>query len=356
MNLHSPPPAPILPLRPPSAGYVGGDRHSDRADADAQVTIVKHADPAQTPPTSNRTRSSTSERPIESSTQDLMDISSSDEEEGEITDNWQQETTDETAAFEREQGDTDEQLRKISTDSITTGDSSNSRRQLSSLSLQNEDPPDANQLVPSVDHTVKSPSPKAQIQGTSQILTMVGDDSKEPVDSPRPSLVTGSQSDEPLGAEVSEDSSDLADSEIYEPPEPIATASTELDQPNTPPLSPVLANATSQIEKEKHLNLAAAQGAASASATFQTVEIPSAVEPVKVRSLLKPTFAQSAHILVGCNLGSTTEDRTLCPLREPFEAVQGISISSKIYLRSPWWISIHDIQSQHQRRYANLSV
>lgn len=225
-----------------------------------------------------------------------MDISSSSEEEGEITNNLQQEVTEATTTCQTEQGNTDEQLIKASRDSVSTQNGYSRSRQLSNLSFEAGNPPDASQRIPSVDHTVKSPSTKVQAQGTTQMLTMVRDVPRKPVDSPRQSGEAESSSDKPLESEVSEDSSDSADSETYEPPEPIATASAESGQPTTPSLSPVLTNATSQVEKGKDVNPTAAQEILSTNATFQTVEMPSTVEPVKVRTRFLPTLARSAHI------------------------------------------------------------
>lgn len=255
------------------------------------ATTVKQPDAEQVPATSNGSRSSTSELPVEQIAQDLMDISSNSEEEGEITNNLQQEMTDETTAYEVEHGDTDEQLKKGSIYSTTSRDDYSRSRQLSSLSVQDGNTLDASQLIPPISPTVKSSPTKTQTQGASQILTKVEDVPTEPVDSPRESLEAGSPSNKPLEPEVIEDSSDLADSDIYEPPEPIATASTETAKPDTPPLSPVLADATSQVEKEKDLTPIAVQGRLSTSAAFETVEISSTVASIKVRARLLLTLA-----------------------------------------------------------------
>jgi len=343
--LLSPPPPHIAPLQPPSADYVDDAGLSERAMSESQATTVEHADTEQAPAASKGSRSSTSESPVEQSARDLMDISSSSEEEGEIINNLQQEKTDATTTYKTEQRNTDEQLTNGSIDSIITQDGYSRSQPLLNLSRQDRNPSDVSQLVPSVDHTVKSPSPKAQTQGSGQILNMIGDVPKDPVDSSRQLIGAGSLSDNPLEPEVFEDSSDHTDSEIYEPPEPIATASTELRQPTTLPLSPVLFNATSHVENEQDLTPNVTQGTLSTGAAFQAVELPSSVEPVQVRTRLLPTLARFAHLLVGCKLSNTTEERTLSPLREPVEAIQGISLSSEIYLRCCGWISFHDVQS-----------
>ena len=282
---------------------------------------MEKAEAEHAPATSNGSRSSTSDLPVEQTAPGLMDISSSSDEEGEITNNMQQEMTDETKASEIEQWDTDEQPTKGSIDSTTTPDDYNRSRQLSSLSFQEENPPDTSQHAPSVEYPVKSPSTKAQLPGSSQMLTRVGDVPKVPVDSPRQSLEAENPAPKPLEPEVFEDSSDLADSEIYEPPEPIATASTESRKPSTPPLSPVVANATAQFEGKEVPPPTTAQRTMSTSAEFQTIEMPGTVEPVKVRTRLLLTRAHVTDMLVGCKLSNATEDRTLCPLREPTEAI-----------------------------------
>jgi ATP-dependent exoDNAse (exonuclease V) alpha subunit len=78
-----------------------------------QATVIDHGDTKQAPATSNGSPSITSEQPVEQSAQDLLDISSSSEEEGEITNNLQQEVTEATTTCETEHGNTDEQLTKL---------------------------------------------------------------------------------------------------------------------------------------------------------------------------------------------------------------------------------------------------
>lgn len=308
MNLLPPPPPHIAPLQPPSADYVGDAGLSERANSESQATTVEHEDTGQAPAASKGSRYSTSESPVEQSAQDLMDISSSSEEEGEIINNLQQEMTDATTAYKTEQGNTDEQLTNGSIESPINQDGYSRSQQLLNLSRQDRNPPDASRLVPSVDQTVISPSPKAQTEWSGQILNMIGDVPKEPVDSSRQPIEAGSLSDNPIEPEVLEDSSDHADSEIYEPPEPIATASTELRQPTTPPLSPVLSKATPHVENEEGLTPTVTQGTLSTSAALQTVDLPGSVEPVQVRTRLPHTMARFTHLPVGCKLSNTIED------------------------------------------------
>lgn len=297
MKSPSPPPPHTGPLQPLAlADSVADAAIVERTDPESLATIVKQPDAEQAPAPSNGSRSSTSELPVEQIAQDLMDISSNSEEEGEITNNLQQEMTDETTAYETEQGDTDEQLTKGSIYSTTRDDYSRSRR-VSSSSAQEGNPLDASQLIPPISHTVKSSSMKTQTQGASQILTKVEAVPTEPVDSPREPREGGSPSNEPHEPEVFEDTSDLADSDIYEPPEPIATASTETGKPDTPPLSPVLANATSLVEEEKELTPTAVQGRLSTSAAFETVEISSTVDSIKVRARFLPTLASICSLI-----------------------------------------------------------
>ena len=345
METLSPPLPQIIPLQPPFAAYDDDAGLGERATSESKATIVEQAHVEQAPPTSNRSRTSTAERAIEQSAQDLMDISSSSEEEGEITNSAPQETTDEIMTYVNEHGDTNEQLTQRPTDSVITQEAPSRSQQLSSRTLQEGNPRDTNQLISPVDSAVKTPSAEAQIQESAQILTRVADLPRELIRSPRKYLEAESSSDKPLEIEASEDFSDLADSEIYEPPEPIAMTNAEAGKLDPPPSSTLPSNATVRFEDGGHMTPSGPQETTSIKTAFQTVEMPSTVEPAKVSTLLPVAMAQFAHISVGCKFSNATADRALCSLRESVEAIQGIPISSAIYLGGSWRISVHDLQS-----------
>jgi len=270
-------------LLPSFAGDANSVGVGEQADNHTRSTTAEESDKQQTLVSFDHSRRSSAEQPVEQTVQDMMDISRSSAEEGEITDDSQQDMIDDSLALEDERDKSEERLANGSIDTLSRRHGSGRSPQSLSLSIEDEYAPDPAQLAPADGDLAAPTSAEAQSQKPLQDFTTVGEVQMESISSARcDSLEKSHSSDDLDGSEDSDVSTDLPDSEIYEPPEPALQAHAEGTDPHSPPFSPLPSDTVVRIEKETDPAPSAAQAFSSPNTLLRAAEGPEIVKAVRV--------------------------------------------------------------------------
>ncbi|KAI9875882.1 MAG: hypothetical protein M1830_007845 [Pleopsidium flavum] len=273
-------------LSPPFEEHVSGVGLGGQADSQPRSATAEEADRRQALVSFKQSHTDRVEELVEETAQDMMDISRSSAEEGEITDESQQDMIDEPLAPDNERETSREQFTNGSIDAIAAGHYCDRSPQSTSLSMEDEYAPDPAQLAPADDNSAATTSVEAPSQQPLQEFTTVGDVQKDFNDSARcDSLEQSLSSDDFDNSEDSDDSTELPDSDIYEPPEPTSTANAEGTELNSPPYSLQPSDTTVRIEQEADGSAPfAAQAPSSPVDLLQEAEVLESVELVKNES------------------------------------------------------------------------
>lgn len=259
------------------------------ADRHARSSTAEQPDKVEDLDWSDRSRQRTSEELVEQDSQDMMDISRSSAEEGEITNNSAQDMSDSTLARKTEHGIRSEEVVNGPADAISLSQPSRQSSRSSALSVEDDYAPDPAQLTPAYEasHT-------AEDQRPSEEPTAAGETQKK---SPSRILADSSgksnSSDEPDGSEDSDDSTDVPDSDNYEPPEPLSPANVKEADTTHPPVGPVSLDTNVEAEKRADDPAPSAVENPAPVALSQGAQPIEAIHNIEVSKIIYPNLACS---------------------------------------------------------------